>query len=236
MPPKPTKEADDAIQQMNEGFSALQNYFEAQQMQYSHFSLLYPLSLYVKSVEKKPSRVASQGHSTYVEPQLQPSKLAQLGAPTISLTSSVPIAQILVTLLVPQLYTIPHKTNRSNKSVCHGTLNLMSHALSQGHSTFVVPSLQPSKEAQPYASIITIIPLLAFTTQNTVSALDPPSYKMPQNAKYSNKRVCLSISNYVPRASSRRHSAPMELQEKYLKATRSCALIVTFIPPSNTTS
>ncbi|KAL2326439.1 hypothetical protein Fmac_025497 [Flemingia macrophylla] len=61
----------------------------------------------VKQSKKGPSRVASsQGHSTYVVPQLQPSKLAQPGAPTISLTSSIPITQNLVSLPVPQLHSI----------------------------------------------------------------------------------------------------------------------------------
>ncbi|XP_020224569.1 uncharacterized protein LOC109806542 isoform X2 [Cajanus cajan] len=167
-----------------------------------------------KRSKKRPSRVisnlmphaSSQGHSTSVEPQLQPSKLAQP--------------------------SMPHDAKRSNKKVRHGTSNLMSHASSQGHSTPVEPSLQHSKETQPCAPTITIIPPSVPTAQNTVPAFDLPSHTMPRKAKYSNKRACHGISNLVPHASSQGHSTPMKPPLKPSKAVQPRASAITFIPPS----
>ncbi|TKY45853.1 hypothetical protein E2542_SST30120 [Spatholobus suberectus] len=130
-----------------------------------------------KRLSRGISNYASpQGLSTSVEPPLQPSKLAQPCAPTITLNpSSISIAQNLVSPLDPQLHTMPHKAKHSNKRVRHGTSNLMSHASSQGHSAPVEPSLQPSKVAQPCAPTITIMSPLVPTAQNMVLTSDPPS-------------------------------------------------------------
>ncbi|KAK7401178.1 hypothetical protein VNO78_12499 [Psophocarpus tetragonolobus] len=83
------------------------------------------------------------------EPPLQPTKLAQP-----CYTSSIPIAENLVSPPDPQLHTMLNKRKRSSNRVRRGASNLMSLASSRGDPAHVEPSLQPS------ASTITIIPPL----------------------------------------------------------------------------
>ncbi|TKY45852.1 flocculation protein FLO1 isoform X1 [Spatholobus suberectus] len=178
---------------------------------------------------------SSHGHSTHVEPPLQPSQVSQSCAPTITLVPpSIPTAQNLVSPSDPPLHTIPRKAKHSKKRGSHGISNLMPHASSQGHSTHVEPPLQPSLARQSCApAYSTAIPPSIPTAQNLVSASDPPLRTMSRKAKHSKKRGSHDILNLMPYASSQEHSTHVEplLQPSEL-AQQSYAPTISHIPSS----
>ncbi|KAK7316581.1 hypothetical protein RJT34_00148 [Clitoria ternatea] len=149
---------------------------------------------------------SSQGHSTPVEPPLQPSKVAQSSAPFLThVPPSVPTAQNPV---IPSGPPLP------------------------GHSTHLEPPLQPSLVAHSSAPTITHIPLSIATTQNLVSPSDPPLHKKSRKAKHSKKKVCHGLSNLMPHSSCQGHSTHVEPLLQPLELAQSRSPTSTHIPSS----
>ncbi|KAK7316582.1 hypothetical protein RJT34_00151 [Clitoria ternatea] len=162
----------------------------------------------------------SQGHSTHVEPPVQPLKLAQFHAPASTLIpSSIPAA----------LDPVSPSHVVSHPNIYSGILNLMHHASYQGRTIPVESSQQPS--TQHSAPTVTDIPLSIPTAEDILSPSDLPSCLKPKS-KHLKKRVSNGISSLMPRTTSEEHSIPVEPPLQPPEVAQPCAPVVTPIPPS----
>ncbi|KAG4394545.1 hypothetical protein GLYMA_20G055700v4 [Glycine max] len=164
---------------------------------------------------------SSHGHSTHVEPPLQPSQVAQSCAPTITLVPpSIATTQNMVSPSDPLLHKVPHKAKHSKKRGSHDISNLMPHASSQGHSRYVEPPLQPSELAQFHAPTLSHIP------SSIPIALDPLSRSVPPQNVFS------GILNLIHQAAYQGYSLLEELPQPPSNLAQPCAPTITDIPPS----